>query len=51
MLHLLDEDFLVLETLLQDHVLFLLALEVELEQDLVLLKAGILRGLWEEQVR
>lgn len=41
MLHLLDEDFLVLETLFQDHVLFLLALEVELEQDLVLLKAGI----------
>ena len=40
-LHLLDEQFLVPQPLLEDKVLLLLALEVELEKDLVLLLRGL----------
>lgn len=45
MFHLLDEQFLVTQPLLKDKVLLLLALEVELQKDLVLLLRWLGVGL------
>jgi hypothetical protein len=42
--HLLDEDLLVPQTLLENQVLLPLSLQVELEQDLILLFARLCQG-------